>query len=145
MVADQVDLTGTGGGVGQKAVSAPPGGLEQLTSSSSEFDDSAGTQPIATQLNQSAAANAAKKARASAGTAATATSVGAAAAAAAAPAARRAQPNNGGACRTAPMQYKVRFTRAHLSTSRCPPSAASAQVLQSHSQPFSRAHCSTSK
>ena len=50
MVGDQVDLTGTGGGVGQKAVSAPPGGLEQLTSSSSEFDDSAGTQPIATQL-----------------------------------------------------------------------------------------------
>jgi hypothetical protein len=34
---------------------------------------------------------------------------------------------------------------AHLSTSRCPPSAAEVQVSASQGHPVARAHCSTGK
>ena len=37
------------------------------------------------------------------------------------------------------------FSRAHCRTSKCPPSAALVHVLLSHGQPFARTHCSISR
>ena len=47
--------------------------------------------------------------------------------------------------RKSPHPTEQPFARAHCSTSRWPPIAASAQVLSSHGAPFARAHFSTSR